>query len=103
MSVKIIVHYGWNPSICFCENDKYLKSIADTSVIMCDEVISVIDIVSTKMTKYYSKNVSINPDCRKVRYKFDCYILHAVLLATILLLMITLVWYHYAMHKLLTY
>ena len=97
------MHYGWNPSICFCENDKYLKSIADTSVIMCDEVISVIDIVSTKMTKYYSKNVSINSDRKKVRYKFDCYILHAVLLATILLLMITLVWYHYAMHKLLTY
>ena len=74
MSVKIIVHYGWNPSMCICENDKYLKSIADTSVITCDEVISVIDIVSTKMAKYYSKNVSIHPDRKKVRYKFDCYL-----------------------------
>ena len=89
--------------MCICENDKYLKSIADTSVITCDEVISVIDIVSTKMTKYYSKNVSIHPDRKKVRYKFDCYLLHAVLLTTILLLMITIVCYHYAMHKLLTY
>ena len=25
--------YSWNCSICICENNKYLKSIADTSVI----------------------------------------------------------------------
>ena len=25
--------YSCNPSTCICENDKYLKSIADTSVI----------------------------------------------------------------------
>ena len=33
-SVKIIVHvkkyYSWNPTTRICENDKYLKSIADT-------------------------------------------------------------------------
>ena len=28
---------SWNPSACICENSKYLKSIADTSVIMCDK------------------------------------------------------------------
>ena len=34
--------YSWNPSTCLCENDKYLKSIADTSVIECDGIISVL-------------------------------------------------------------
>ena len=28
--------YSWNPSTFICENDKYLKSIADTSVIEFD-------------------------------------------------------------------
>ena len=43
--------YSWNPSTCVCENDKYLKSIPDTSVIKCDEIISVIGFVSRKMTR----------------------------------------------------
>ena len=30
--------YSWNPSICICENSKYLKSIADTSVTEYDEL-----------------------------------------------------------------
>ena len=42
--------YSWNPSICICENSKYLKSIADTSLIECDEIITVMDIASTKKT-----------------------------------------------------
>ena len=50
--------YSWNPSVCICENSKYLKSIADTSVIACDEVIFVMDIVSTKMTKTIATNVT---------------------------------------------
>ena len=29
----------WNPAIYNCENRKYLASIMDDSVIMCDEVI----------------------------------------------------------------
>ena len=36
--------------LCICENSKYLKSIADTLLIECDEIISVMDIVSAKMT-----------------------------------------------------
>ena len=31
--------YVWNPTTCICENRKYLASILDGSVIMCDEVI----------------------------------------------------------------
>ena len=42
--------YSCNPSACIYENSKYLKSIVDTSVITHDEIISVMDIVTTKMT-----------------------------------------------------
>ena len=28
--------YIWNPGACICENGKYLASIIDDSVIMCD-------------------------------------------------------------------
>ena len=53
MNVKIMVSakkdYIWNPNTYICENSKYLKSIANTSVITCDEIISVMDIVSTKI------------------------------------------------------
>ena len=38
--------YSWSPSICICENSNYLKSIADTLVIKCDETISIMNIVS---------------------------------------------------------
>ena len=37
--------YSWNPSTCVCKNSKYLKSIADTSVIEFDEIIIAIDIL----------------------------------------------------------
>ena len=59
--------YSWNPSICTCENRKYLKSIADTSVITCDEIVSVMDIVSTKIANTVATNISINSDHKKVR------------------------------------
>ena len=32
---------------CICENSKYSKSIADTSVTQCDKIVNVMDIVST--------------------------------------------------------
>ena len=49
--------------MCICENSKYLKSIADTSVIKCDEIISVMDIVSTKKTNTMATNVTENCHC----------------------------------------
>ena len=86
--------YRWNPSTCICGNSKYLKSIADTSMIECDEVITVMDIVSTKNLFNIATNVtstaSINCHIKKVKY---CYILHTVLLVVILLLIITIVCY----------
>ena len=102
MNIRIIVsvkNYSWNPSECICENSKYLKSITDISVITCDEIISLMDIVSTKKTNTIATNVSINCHTNKVRYKTDCYILNTVSLTIILLLIITIIGYHYAKHS----
>ena len=57
------------------------------------------DIVSTKMTNTIATNMSKNSDDKKVRYKIDCYILHTVLLAIILLLIIAIICYQYAKHR----
>ena len=46
--------YSWSPRACTCENSKYLKSVADTLVTECDEIVIFMYIVSTK-DKYYSK------------------------------------------------
>ena len=92
--------YSWNPKTCISENRKYLKSIADSSVIKCDEIITVLDIISTKKTNTIAVNVTITAslkyDNKKVR---DCYFLHAVLLAIILLLVIIIICYHSAKQK----
>ena len=50
--------YSWNPSTCICENTKYLSTV-DTSVTECDEIVIVMDVVSTKMTSVTS-TASIN-------------------------------------------
>ena len=47
--------YSGNPSTCICENSKYLKSIADTSVITRDEIICY-GYCFNKNVKYYSNN-----------------------------------------------
>ena len=60
-----------------------------------DEIISVMDIVSTKKTKI-TNTAPINSHSIKVR---DCYILHTVLLAVILLLIIIIFCYHYVKQK----
>ena len=69
-------------------------------MIDCDEIIFVMDIASTKNTNTIATNVtstaSINSHSKKVRY---CYIFHTVLLAIILLLIITIICYHYAKQK----
>ena len=31
--------YIWNPAVCSCKSGKYLASIIDDLVIMCDEII----------------------------------------------------------------
>ena len=92
VNVKIIVSakkdYSWNSSTCICEKSKYLKSIADTSLIAYE-----------KKSNTIATNVSINFHNEKVRYKLDCYISHTILLVIILLLIITIICYDYAKHR----
>ena len=75
------------PGTYIYENSKYLKIISDDSRIACDKIISVMDIVLTKMTNTISTNVtstaSVNFSKKDVRYKIDCYISHTVLLVII--------------------
>ena len=51
------------------------------------------------MKNTIAANVSVNCHSKKVRYKLDCYILHKVSLAIMLLLMVTIICYHYTKHK----
>ena len=91
---------SWNPSTCICENSTYLKSFVDTSVTRCDEIVIVMNNLSTKEIKTITTNVtstaSINCHSKKVK---DCCILLRVLLEVILILITTIVCYHYAKQK----
>ena len=68
--------YSWNPNTRISEKSKYLKSIANDSVIACDEIICY-GYCFNKNGKYYSKNITANCHSKKVR---DCYIVQTVLL-----------------------
>ena len=63
--------YSWNRSTYTCEKSKYFKSVADPSLTECNEIIFVMDIVSTKKTNTIATNVtstaSINGHSKKVR------------------------------------
>ena len=73
---------------------------------MCDEFINsthsvstnVTNAIQTNMTNIISTNVtstlSMDSDDKKVRYKMDCYILHAILLVIILLFITTIICYY---------
>ena len=82
VSVKIIVRakrdYSWSPSICICENDKYLKSVPDDSKNVYHEIINVMGIVSTNVANTISTNVSTNSDDKEVKYKTVYYVFHRV-------------------------
>ena len=49
--------YIWNPPTCSCKNGKYLASITDNSVIMCDEIINAEAKSNNKETKTIVKNI----------------------------------------------
>ena len=91
VDIKIILAYT------LCENSKYLKSIADTSVIQCDEITTVMDIILTNVASAIATNVtctaSINCHSKKAR---DCFIFHTIILVIILLLIIIIICYYYA-------
>ena len=60
VNVNIILstktNYSWNPSSCTCEKSKYLKSIADTYVTYCDEIVIDKDNISIKKTNAITTN-----------------------------------------------
>ena len=89
--------YSWNPNRCICKDGKYLKRIADTSVIVCDEFKYVTDIVSTNVANTIPANaistLSINCHNKKVRYKIG-YILLVLLLITALFISMFTCHYH---------
>ena len=68
-----------------------------------DEIIYVMDIVSTKTTNALPENVTstmlTNCDDKKVIYKLNCYIPHIIFLMILLPLIITIICYHYAQQK----
>ena len=49
--------YVWNPSTCNCENGKYLASIMDNLVIICEDVI-----------KSYNENVGGKSNDEKTNF-----------------------------------
>ena len=77
--------YIWNLATCRCENDKYLASITDDSVITCGEFIE------TKETKIIPKNII----CETKSF----YILLAFLLITITLLIAVSIYYYLIKYK----
>ena len=62
VSLKVLLRakkdYSWNTSTYICENGKYLKSIANDSKIVFDEIANVMDIVSTKITNAIVTNAT---------------------------------------------
>ena len=81
---------SWNLSTCICDNDNYLKRF----VFEVNKYLKS-NTIATNATSV----VSINCHRKKLRYKIDCCNLHTVLLVIILLLIITIIWCHYAKHK----
>ena len=79
--------YSSNRAACICKNGTYLRSIIDNSVIMCDEI-NIVGNVSTTVTSNMPTN-----------FKMDYYILHMVLLLTMLLLEIGIIFYHSSKYR----
>ena len=42
--------YIWNPATCSCENGKYVESIIDNSVLMCDGIMEETKTIPIKTT-----------------------------------------------------
>ena len=70
---------------------------------MCDEIIYVMNISSTKMTNAIAINaastMSINYCNKEVKHKVNCYVLNTVLLLIILRFIIAIMYYQYGMQR----
>ena len=98
-----------NPSICTCENGKYLGSIIGDSVIVHDEIIAVTKTVPTKIvpaktipTKTIpTKTVTINFSEKKVNCQLEnFYISLAFLLITIAVLIAVSIYCYFIKYQL---
>ena len=76
------------------------KKVANTSVTKFDEIVFVMNNLSTKKTSTTGKNVTntASISCHSKTFTY-CHILHTVLLEIMLLLIITIICYHYAKKK----
>ena len=74
--------YSWNLSICIYQNSRYLKSIVDNSIIICNKITNITDKLSTNVTNIaptdVTSTVSMNSNNKKGIYKMDSYILHII-------------------------
>ena len=66
--------YSWNRRTCICENSRYLKSIFDVSVIVCDEIINITISVTINLTNTMSTNVNVVNSDDKVDYYIFFYV-----------------------------
>ena len=57
INVNVSAKSTCNRSTCICEISRYLKSIVDDLVIMCDEIVSVADIVSAIVTNVSAESI----------------------------------------------
>ena len=98
-SVKLILHLKRIHE----EIRIYLKGIADYSKTVYNEIIYVMNILSTNVLSTVLANVRstilTNSDDEKLRYKMECYILHIVLLVIILLFIIVIICDHHVKHR----
>ena len=77
--------YIWNPDACSCKNGKYLASITEDSVILCDEIIDT-------ETKTVPTTI---PFCKTKKF----YILLAFLVITIVLLIAVTIYCYLIKYK----
>ena len=88
--------YSLNPCLCICENGKYLQCIANTSVIVSNEILNIADSISTNVTKTISTNVTnfisanITSTVSKSKTKWIV-ILYTVLLVVTLLSIVAII------------
>lgn len=77
--------------MCACETNSYLKSIASGLVITFD---AIIDASQTKA----SDNFSMNLNDKEATSKMVYYIFHIILLVTLLLIVNSIICYHFVKH-----
>ena len=100
--------YSWNPATCIYQKSMCSKSIVENWVIMCDEIITATDIVTTNMTNTVTENMTntVSIDVTSTvspNSEMYCYILHTFLLMIILLFIIAFTCYHFTKQKTKTY